>query len=231
MTKYTELGLETVKFTNKENETKDITVIPVVTLDESAFAKTKGNERKEKAVWKRFSNTFSKKLDYDDNLELSKDDKEPFKGLEEDQYYFTDPLHLSGLNINLRKELNIGLRYITVDETDSPVVHVFSDDFIKQTEAEKVTKDIDFDDLEPVYTKVVDTLKNLSKSNIAEIEEHERIKKEEAEKEAREEELKKASEDEPSETSEFVENDTYEDENVADENKGKEHRTGKCDEE
>ena len=148
---------------------------------------------------------------------MSKDDKEPFKGLEEDQYYFTDPLHLSGLNINLRKELNIGLRYITVDETDSPVVHVFSDDFIKQTEAEKVTKDIDFDDLEPVYTKVVDTLKNLSKSNIAEIEEHERIKKEEAEKEAREEELKKASEDEPSETSEFVENDTYEDENVADE--------------
>lgn len=189
MVKFTDLGLKEVNYTDKDNQKQKLTVIPVITLNENAFAKTKGNEKKEERIWKQFKNVCQNKIEHAEELTINHDDEnEPFRKLEDSQYYFTNLLSLTSLKENQRKDLNIGLRYLTEDKDGTIQVHVFSDEFISYLDEDNVSENISFDALETTYENVVTALRNESKKNVSEIEERERVKKEQEEAEARESE-------------------------------------------
>lgn len=186
MVKFTDLGLKEVSYTNNENKTEKLIIIPVITLNDEAFSKA-NNDNKKARIWKKFKTTISKKIEYDENIKLNhEDEREPFKDLEDDQYFFTNLLSLTALKENERKDLNIGLRYLTENDDSSVNVHVFSDSFIKDLDSEQVTENIEFDNLETTYEEIATAIRNESKKNVAEIEERERIEKEEKEAKERE---------------------------------------------
>lgn len=187
MVKFTDLGLKEVSYTNEENQVKKLTVIPIITLKEDALEKAKGNEKKEARIWKQFTNAYGKKIEHTDDLTVNHEDaNEPFKDLEDDQYFFTNLLSLTSLKENQRKDLNIGLRYLTENDDDGADVHVFSDEFISHLSEDAITQGIDFDILEKTYENTVTAIRNESKKNISEIEERERVKQEQKEAEERE---------------------------------------------
>ena len=208
MVKFTDLGLKEVSYTNSDSKTEKLIIIPVITLNDDAFSKA-NNDNKKARVWKKFKTSISKKIEYDENIKLNHDDeREPFKDLEDDQYFFTNLLSLTALKENERKDLNIGLRYLTENDDSSVDVHVFSDNFIKDLNAEQVTESIDFDNLEATYEEIATAIRNESKKNVAEIEERERIEKEE--KEAKEREIAQNAQVDAPESNEDA---PYEDDN------------------
>lgn len=191
MVKFTDLGLKEVSYTNEEGKRQKITVIPIITLNDGALEKAKGNQKKEDRIWKQFSNMCDKKIEHADELTINHDnEREPFKDLDDSRYFFTNLLSLTALKENQRNDLNIGLRYLNDKDEKENNVNVFSDEFISDLSEDEtnVTKDIDFYLLETTYDKVISAIENESKKNISEIEERERIEQEEKEAKAREDE-------------------------------------------
>lgn len=218
MVKFTDLGLKEVNYTSKDNQKKKLTVIPIITLNDDALEKAKGNEKKEARIWKQFTNAYGKKIEHTDDLKVNHEDaNEPFKDLEDDQYFFTNLLSLTSLKENQRKGLNIGLRYLTENDDEGADVYVFSNQFIDELREDNVTEGIVFDLLETTYENVVSALRNESKKHISEIEERERVLQEQ--KEAEEREAERRTQTETSESEDTLhQEDTPQDEDVPQEN-------------
>ena len=188
MVKYTELGLDTVKYTDSDNNSTQMSIVPIITLADSAFEKVKKEKQKER-IWSTFYNKMSKTLDYADDLKVNKeDDKEPFSNLDDNQYFFTTLMSISGLRTNQRKDVNIGLRYVVEDEVGDPIVKTFDSQFVKHLDADNVDQNIDIDDLQDVHGQILKELKRESKNNVQAYEEKEEKRREQEEQERRERE-------------------------------------------
>src|SRR5699024_8429995 len=123
MVNLVQLDLESVTYTDEDENKHKYTIIPVVTLTQDEI------DKNAKAVTKNF------KIAGD--VALSDDENEPLKDYDEDeQYVFTDLTSLTALDFNERNKYDIGFRYVEYNEDEyqegNYIAHIFSDEFVKK---------------------------------------------------------------------------------------------------
>lgn len=186
MVNLVQLDLESVTYTDEDENKHKYTIIPVVTLTQDEIDKNAKTERRLESRWKKFYKAVTKNFKIAGDVALSDDENEPLKDYDEDeQYVFTDLTSLTALDFNERNKYDIGFRYVEYNEDEyqegNYIAHIFSDEFVKKMhlkgDVESITKDIPFSHIQSTYEEVLETLNRQSRQNEKSLHEQYRLNK------------------------------------------------------